>query len=42
MEVEQELIALGFRFEIFGKNAVLVTGIPTGVDRLPKRNCLKG
>ncbi len=36
MEIEQELIALGFRFEIFGKNAVLVTGIPTGVTGTEK------
>ncbi|MCW5909586.1 MAG: DNA mismatch repair endonuclease MutL [Cyclobacteriaceae bacterium] len=31
MEIEQELVTLGFRFEIFGKNALLVMGIPTGV-----------
>ncbi len=36
MEIEQELITLGFRFEIFGKNAVLVTGIPTGVTGTEK------
>jgi DNA mismatch repair protein MutL len=36
MEVEQELISLGFRFEIFGKNAVLVTGIPVGVEASEK------
>ena len=29
MEMEQEIVALGFRFEIFGKNTVLVSGIPT-------------
>ena len=32
MEMEQEITALGFRFEIFGKNAVLVSGIPTGAQ----------
>lgn len=31
MEVQQELLALGFRFELFGKQALLVTGIPTGL-----------
>lgn len=31
LEVQQELISLGFRFEIFGKSALLVTGIPAGV-----------
>lgn len=30
MEMEQEITALGFRFEVFGKNVVLVSGIPTG------------
>jgi len=30
MEMEQEIKALGFRFELFGKNAILVSGIPVG------------
>lgn len=32
MEVQQELIALGFRFELFGKQALLVTGVPAGLS----------
>lgn len=32
MEVENEIKALGFRFEIFGKNAILVSGIPAGIN----------
>lgn len=36
MEVQQELQALGFRFELFGKNAFLVTGIPAGVETSEK------
>lgn len=36
MEVQQELQALGFRFELFGKNAFLVTGIPAGVEASEK------
>jgi DNA mismatch repair protein MutL len=31
MEMEQEIKALGFRFELFGKNALLVSGIPAGL-----------
>jgi DNA mismatch repair protein MutL len=31
MEMERELISLGFQFEVFGKNALLITGIPTGL-----------
>jgi DNA mismatch repair protein MutL len=36
MEVQHELQALGFRFELFGKNAFLVTGIPAGVEASEK------
>ncbi|MBL7870035.1 MAG: DNA mismatch repair endonuclease MutL [Cyclobacteriaceae bacterium] len=36
LEVQQELQALGFRFELFGKNAFLVTGIPAGVEAAEK------
>lgn len=31
MEVQHEIMSLGFRFEIFGKNTLLVNGIPAGV-----------
>lgn len=31
MEIENEIRALGFQFEIFGKNALLVSGTPVGV-----------
>jgi DNA mismatch repair protein MutL len=31
LEIEKEIRALGFQFEIFGKNTLLVTGIPLGV-----------
>ena len=36
LEVQQELQSLGFRFELFGKNAFLVTGIPAGVEASEK------
>ncbi len=29
LEIEQEIKALGFRFEVFGKQTILVSGIPT-------------
>jgi DNA mismatch repair protein MutL len=32
MEMEKELIALGFRFELFGRSALLVTGTPTDAN----------
>lgn len=31
MEMARELKALGFQFEIFGKNALLINGIPSGL-----------
>ncbi|HNP94441.1 MAG TPA: DNA mismatch repair endonuclease MutL [Cyclobacteriaceae bacterium] len=31
LEIENEVKALGFRFEVFGKNALLVSGIPAGI-----------
>jgi DNA mismatch repair protein MutL len=31
LEIEREIRALGFQFEIFGKNTFLVSGIPLGV-----------
>jgi DNA mismatch repair protein MutL len=30
MEIENELLSLGFRFEVFGKNTLLVSGVPVG------------
>ena len=30
MEIENELVSLGFRFEVFGKSALLVSGVPLG------------
>ncbi len=32
MEIQNEIKALGFRFEVFGKNAILVSGIPADVS----------
>jgi DNA mismatch repair protein MutL len=31
-EIEHELMALGFRFDLFGNNTFLVTGVPVGVE----------
>jgi DNA mismatch repair protein MutL len=32
MEMEQEIYALGFRFEVFGKNALLISGMPAEIS----------
>jgi len=31
LEMEQEIAALGFRLEVFGKNTILINGIPTNL-----------
>ncbi len=31
LEVEQEIKALGFRFEVFGKNTILINGVPANL-----------
>ncbi len=31
LEMESEITALGFRFEIFGKNTLLINGVPAGI-----------
>lgn len=31
MEMEKEITALGFRFEVFGKNTLLISGVPANV-----------
>jgi DNA mismatch repair protein MutL len=32
MEMEREIYALGFRFEVFGKNALLISGMPAEIS----------
>jgi DNA mismatch repair protein MutL len=32
MEMEKEIVALGFRFEVFGKNALLISGSPATIS----------
>jgi DNA mismatch repair protein MutL len=41
MEMEKEIIALGFRFELFGKNALLITGTPTDM-KMGEKALLEG
>lgn len=42
MEMEREILALGFRFEPFGKNTVLVQGIPAGIDDTQSKALFEG
>jgi DNA mismatch repair protein MutL len=41
MEMEKEIAALGFRFELFGKNALLITGTPTDM-KIGEKALLEG
>lgn len=42
MEMEQEIIALGFRFEVFGKNALLINGIPANLSSGREKELFEG
>jgi DNA mismatch repair protein MutL len=42
MEMEQEITALGFRFEAFGRNAIVVNGIPAGISSGREKELFEG
>ena len=42
MEMEQEIKALGFRFEVFGKNALLVNGVPANLKYVSEKQLFEG
>ncbi len=42
MEVEQEIKGLGFQFEVFGKNTVLVNGIPANLKHTSEKQLFEG
>ena len=42
LEMEQEITALGFRFEPFGKNTILVNGIPSGIASGREKELFEG
>ena len=42
MEMQQEIEALGFRIEIFGKNTVLVRGVPGTVSSRGEKELFEG
>jgi DNA mismatch repair protein MutL len=42
LEMEQEINALGFRFEIFGKNTVVVNGIPAHISAGREKELFEG
>jgi DNA mismatch repair protein MutL len=42
MEMEQEIKALGFRFEVFGKNTLLVNGVPANLPYANEKQLFEG
>lgn len=42
MEMQQEIEALGFRIEVFGKNTILVTGVPGNISSRNERELFEG
>lgn len=42
MEMEREISALGFRFEVFGKNTLLINGVPPNLAGAGEKALLEG
>lgn len=42
MEMEQEIKGLGFRFEIFGKNTLLINGVPANLKYVTEKELFEG
>lgn len=42
MEMEKEIQALGFRFEIFGKNTLLINGVPANIPANREKEIFEG
>ncbi len=42
MEMEREIYALGFRFEVFGKNTLLISGMPAEISGSEKEELFEG
>jgi DNA mismatch repair protein MutL len=42
MEMESEITALGFRFEVFGKNTIVVNGVPSGLPSGREKELFEG
>ncbi len=42
MELQQEIEALGFRIEVFGKNTLMVTGVPANISSTREKELFEG
>lgn len=41
-EMEQEIKGLGFRFEVFGKNTLLINGVPANLKHVSEKDLFEG
>jgi DNA mismatch repair protein MutL len=42
LEMEQEITALGFKFEVFGKNTLLINGVPANLSSGREKEMFEG
>lgn len=42
LEMEQEIKGLGFRFEVFGKNTLLINGVPANLKHVTEKDLFEG
>lgn len=42
LEMEQEIKGLGFRFEVFGKNTLLINGVPANLRHVSEKDLFEG
>jgi DNA mismatch repair protein MutL len=42
MDIEEEIIRLGFDFNIFGKNSIVINGIPSGLTDINEKEVFEG
>jgi DNA mismatch repair protein MutL len=42
LEMEQEITALGFRFEVFGKNTIVINGVPANLPTIGGKALFEG
>jgi len=42
MDIEEEITRLGFDFDIFGKNSIVINGIPSGLTNINEKEVFEG
>ena len=42
MDIKEEIIRMGFDFNIFGKNSIIINGIPAGISDINEKEVFEG